>query len=79
MKERTKVQRKLEKEVEEYEKRVMELEDRIAEVEAQLSTPEGAQKTDLFTLHADLKTQLQQAEENWENAVSALEDFQSEA
>ena len=79
MKERAKVQRKLEKEVEEYEKRVMELEDRIAEVEAQLSTPEGAQKTDLFTLHADLKTQLQQAEENWENAVSALEDFQSEA
>ncbi len=79
MKERTKVQRKLEKEVEEYEMRVMELEDRIAEVEAQLSTPEGAQKTDLFTLHADLKTQLQQAEENWENAVSALEDFQSEA
>ncbi len=78
MKERAKMLRKLEKAVEDSEKRVTELEESIADIEQQLSTPEGAQKPELFTRHAELKAQLQQAEDDWERAMTALDEAQSE-
>jgi ATP-binding cassette subfamily F protein 3 len=79
MKERTKMLRKLEKAVEDAEKSVTKLEESIAVVEQELSTPEGAQKAELFTRHAELKAQLQQAEDEWEQAMTALDEAQAEA
>ncbi|MBR4365727.1 MAG: ABC-F family ATP-binding cassette domain-containing protein [Bacteroidaceae bacterium] len=78
MKERTKMLRKLEKAVEDAEKNVTKLEESIAVVEQELSTPEGAQKAELFTRHAELKAQLQQAEDEWEQAMTALDEAQAE-
>ena len=74
MKERTKMLRRLEKAVEDSECRVAKIEECIAEIEAKLSTPEGAQQADLFTRHADLKAQLSQAEDDWEQAMTALDE-----
>jgi len=79
MKERTKMLRKLEKAVEDAEKNVTKLEESIAVVEQELSTPEGAQKAELFTRHAELKAQLQQAEDEWEQAMTALDEAHAEA
>ncbi len=78
MKERTKMLRKLEKVVEDAEKNVTKLEESIAVVEQELSTPEGAQKAELFTRHAELKAQLQQAEDEWEQAMTVLDEAQAE-
>jgi ATP-binding cassette subfamily F protein 3 len=78
MKERTKMLRKLEKAVEDAEKSVTKLEESIAVVEQELSTPEGAQKAELFTRHAELKAQLQQAEDEWEQAMTVLDEAQAE-
>lgn len=78
MKERAKVVRKLEKNVEECENRVTKIEEQIADLEEELSTPEGAQKTELFTRHAQLKEELAKAEEQWEAAMTALDEAQTE-
>ena len=77
-KERARILRKLEKAVEDCEKRVTELEESIAAIEAELSTPEGAQQAELFTRHAELKSRLSQAEDEWEQAMTTLDEAQSE-
>ena len=77
-KERARILRKLEKAVEDCEKRVTELEESIAAIEAELSTPEGAQQVELFTRHAELKARLSQAEDEWEQAMTTLDEAQSE-
>ena len=77
-KERARILRKLEKAVEDCEKRVTELEESIATIEAELSTPEGAQQAELFTRHAELKARLSQAEDEWEQAMTTLDEAQSE-
>ena len=77
-KERARILRKLEKAVEDCEKRVTELEESIATIEAELSTPEGAQQVELFTRHAELKARLSQAEDEWEQAMTTLDEAQSE-
>lgn len=77
-KERARILRKLEKAVEDCEKRVTELEESIAAIEAELSTPEGAQQAELFTRHAELKSRLSQAEGEWEQAMTTLDEAQSE-
>ena len=77
-KERARILRKLEKAVEDCEKRVTELEESIATIEAELSTPEGAQQAELFTRHAELKSRLSQAEDEWEQAMTTLDEAQSE-
>ena len=77
-KERARILRKLEKAVEDCERRVTELEESIAAIEAELSTPEGAQQAELFTRHAELKSRLSQAEDEWEQAMTTLDEAQSE-
>ena len=77
-KERARILRKLEKAVEDCERRVTELEESIAAIEAELSTPEGAQQVELFTRHAELKSRLSQAEDEWEQAMTTLDEAQSE-
>ena len=77
-KERARILRKLEKAVEDCEKRVTELEESIATIEAELSTPEGAPQAELFTRHAELKSRLSQAEDEWEQAMTTLDEAQSE-
>lgn len=74
-KEQAKLRRKAEKAVADCEARIMTLEEEIANLEATLATPEGAADTSLFTQHAQLKQQLAQAEQAWEEAAEALGAF----
>lgn len=74
-KEQAKLRRKAEKAVADCEARIMILEEEIANLEATLATPEGAADTSLFTQHAQLKQQLAQAEQAWEEAAEALGAF----
>ena len=77
-KERAKILRKAEKLVAEKEQAVMELEEKKAEIEAKLATPEGAQDTSLFTLHAEITKKIELAEEEWATAVEEQEKLQNE-
>ena len=65
--------RKLEKAVEEAEAKVSQLEAAVRIVETQMSTPEAASDTSLFEKYARLKKQLEQAEAEWELAMTELE------
>ena len=72
-KEKAKLLRKAEKNVEEKEQLVSNLEEKVKEIETQLSTPEGAQDASLFAEYNDIKQQLQQAEDEWETAMEDVE------
>ena len=74
-KERARIQRKAEKRVKDAEDLVEKLENNIAELEQKMITPEGATDSSLFTRHAELKKQLEQAEEEWERASIELEEI----
>ena len=69
------MRKKLEKAVEDAEQRVSELEASVKMLEDKLATPEGATDTALYEKYANLKSQLSQAEDEWAEAVEAL-DFQ---
>ncbi len=72
-KERNKQLKRAEKAVADCEARIEKLEQEIADVEAKLSTPEGAANSSLFTQHASLKSELDKAVEDWEQASEQLE------
>ena len=67
-------QKKKEKALQEAEEKVTQLEAAIRILEDQMSTPEGSQDVSLYEKHGRLKTQLKQAEEEWESAMEALEE-----
>ena len=67
------MRKKLEKAVEDAEQRVSELEASVKMLEDKLATPEGATDTALYEKYANLKSQLSQAEDEWAEAVEALE------
>ena len=66
-------QRKMEKKVADCENEVMRIEEEIEKLESRLATPEGAADASLFTRHAELKSQLSEAEQAWEDALEELE------
>lgn len=72
---RARQRRKLEKEVEEREQAVMALETEKADLEAQLATPDGASDTSLFARYGEVTAALQKAEDDWTEALEALEAF----
>ena len=67
------LQKKLEKAVQDAEEQVAQLEQAIAILEAKMSTAEGSQDMALYEKHAQLKKQLDAAEEEWAAAVEAME------
>ncbi|MCQ2222960.1 MAG: ABC-F family ATP-binding cassette domain-containing protein [Bacteroidaceae bacterium] len=67
------MRKKLEKAVEDAEQRVSELEASVKMLEDKLATPEGATDTAFYEKYANLKSQLSQAEDEWAEAVEALE------
>lgn len=73
-KELAKQRRKLEQAVKNAEALIEKLEDQIAALEEKLATPEGASNPDLFTQYADLKQKLSSAEDEWTEALEALEN-----
>ena len=62
-------QKKREKALQEAEEKVTQLEAAIRILEEQMSTPEGSQDVTLYEKHGRLKTQLKQAEEEWEKYI----------
>ena len=69
--------KKLEKQAAECEKRIEKLEEQISEVEAQMATPEGASDMSLYEKHQQLKKQVSEAEDEWEVALTELEEMNS--
>jgi ATP-binding cassette subfamily F protein 3 len=75
-KERNRQIRRAEKAVAECEELIFKLEEDISKLEDKLSTPEGAADSSLFTLHADLRKQLNAAVTDWEKKSMELEKLQ---
>ena len=65
--------KKLEKAVSEAEQAVSELEQAIAILETKMATPEGGSDMSLYEKHGRLKQQLSKAEDEWAEAMEALE------
>jgi ATP-binding cassette subfamily F protein 3 len=65
--------KRAEKAVENAEARIEELEQQLADMEAKMGTAEGAADASLFTRHAELKRQIDEAVEAWEAASEQLE------
>lgn len=72
-KEREKALRKIKKSVSEAEAAVNDIESKISEIEAQLSA--GKTDGDIFTRHARLQKELEEAMTHWEEAETELENF----
>ena len=72
-KEQAKLQRKLQKRVEECEKKIAKIEAELKELEEWMATPTGAANAALFEQYAQLKNTLAEAEAEWEEAMMALE------
>ena len=67
--------KKLEKAVSDAEQAVSELEQAIAILEAKMATPEGGSDMSLYEKHGRLKQQLSKAEEEWTEAMEALDSI----
>lgn len=67
--------KKLEKAVSDAEQTVSELEQAIAILEAKMATPEGGSDMSLYEKHGRLKQQLSKAEEEWTEAMEALDSI----
>lgn len=65
--------KKLEKAVCDAEQTISELEQAIAILEAQMNTPEGGSNMEIYERHGRLKQQLARAEDEWTQAMEALE------
>ena len=74
-KELNKKVRKLEKQAADCEERIDGLEAQIAELEAKMATPEGAADMKLYEQHQQLKKQVSETEDEWEEALMALEEL----
>ena len=75
LKEQNKRIRKLEKQVADCEERVGRLEEQVKELEARMATPEGASDMKLYEQHQQLKRQMAAVEEEWEAALTELEEM----
>ena len=75
-KEREKLIRKAEKEVAKYENEIAEIESKIAEIEDELSKGEAVDSS-VYTKHADLQKQLENAMSMWELACEEVEKLRS--
>ena len=53
------------------------LEKEVAELEERMATPEGASDMKLYEQHQQLKKQISDAEEEWENVSLKLEELKS--
>ena len=69
--------RKLEKQVADCETLIERLEKEVAELEERMATPEGASDMKLYEQHQQLKKQISDAEEEWENVSLELEELKS--
>lgn len=67
--------RKLEKLVADYEAEIERLEKQMTEVEEKMATPEGAADMKLYEQYEELKRQMADAENGWEEASIELEDL----
>ena len=67
--------RKLEKQVADYEAEIERLEKQMTEVEEKMATPEGAADMKLYEQYEELKRQMADAENGWEEASIELEDL----
>ena len=76
-KEQNKKIRKLEKQVADCEMLIERLEKEVAELEERMATPEGASDMKLYEQHQQLKKQISDAEEEWENVSLELEELKS--
>ena len=65
--------RKLEKQVADCEERIGRLETLVNEIETKMATPEGASDMKLYERHQQLKKEIAEVEEEWENASIELE------
>ena len=70
----SRLRRKLEKAVQDAEEHVAQLEAAIKILEAQLATPQGGSDATLYEKYARLKSQLEEAESEWEQAMEELEN-----
>ena len=68
--------RKAEKEVAKYENEIAEIESKIAEIEDELSKGEAVDSS-VYTKHADLQKQLENAMSMWELACEEVEKLRS--
>lgn len=71
-----KEKKRLQRAVEECEKRVNSISGQIKELEGWMSTPQGANNQEMFVEYGRLKEQLQKAEQDWEQAMMKLEEFE---
>ena len=74
-KEQNKKIRKLEKQVADCEERIGKLETQVSELENRMTTSEGASDMSLYEQHQQLKRQIASLEEEWENALSELDEL----
>ena len=65
--------KKAEKAIVEAEQAITELEQAISILEARMATPEGGSDMSLYEKHGNLKQQLAKAEDEWAEAMEALE------
>lgn len=77
-KERSRVQRRLEKAISDSEQKIARLEKQIAESEARLATPEGASDTALYIEYEAAKKELSQTMDQWTEQTIELEEFGKE-
>ncbi len=74
-KEQNKKIRKLEKQVADCEEQIGKLETQVSELENRMTTSEGASDMSLYEQHQQLKRQIASLEEEWENALSELDEL----
>ncbi len=73
--ERNRIIRRLEREVEVLEKEIHQLEMRTKEIETKLSTPEGAADSTLYQSHIDIQQSISSTMIKWEKAITELEEM----
>ena len=59
------------------EAKIEKLEEQVAQLEEQMATPEGASDMKLYEQHQQLKKQISDAEEEWENVSLELEELKN--
>ena len=74
-KERARRTKRLERRIAQCEEEIGRTEQAIAALEARMATPDGAADLTLYEQHARLKTQLDAAMADWEQASTELEDY----
>ena len=72
--ERNRIIRRLEREVEDFENNIHQLELKIEEIETKLSTPEGAADPTLYQSHEELQQSLSDTMVLWEKSILELEE-----